>query len=114
VNGNGIGLASVPLRKINVRVIHSGGVNSNQRLACPRLRLRHFLQLQFLRSAIFCYSYRFHLTTSTSLSLQAERARVFLPGCLLAMRFDKLARKFLATVLLASTRLLIRAYVSAS
>src|SRR5207302_11023724 len=59
--------------KINVRVIHSSGVNSNQRLACPRLRLRHLLQLQFFRSAIFCYSYRFHLTTSPSLSLQAER-----------------------------------------
>jgi len=72
------------------------------------------LQLQFFRSVLFCYSYRFHLTTSPSLSLQAERARVFLPGCLLAMRFDKLARKFLATVLLASTRLWLRAYVSAS
>jgi hypothetical protein len=45
--------------------------------------------------------------------LRAERAIVFLPGCLLAMRFDKLARKFLATVLLASTRLWLRAYVSA-
>jgi len=47
------------------------------------------------------------------LSLRAERARVFLSGCRLAMRFYKLARKFLATVLLASTRLRLRAYVSA-
>jgi hypothetical protein len=30
------------------------------------------------------------------------------------MRFDKLAGKFLAAVLLASTRLWLRAYVSAS
>src|SRR3989454_10674672 len=66
--------------KVNVRVIHSGGVNANQDLAFPRLRLRHFLQLQFFRSAIFCDSYRFHLTTSPSLSLRADRARVFLPA----------------------------------
>jgi hypothetical protein len=60
------------------------------------------------------------------LSLRAERARVFLSGCRpgriakrgisfsALLRFDKLARKFLATVMLASTRLWLKAYVSVS